>query len=347
MRILSKPALFSIVSVSLVSSSCVDPRKEILRLFSEQGLTVLQPARDYVAVGGLVVLPTKGRPAYLDPFDKLTDATDQKAATDFRAIVMGQTVDTKVGLDVALNLASSVVKLPLGVSAKRSQEVQLDQIDTTGDRLIPTAVAAAVKKSATASAIKEQLGVKGNRVFMVQEVYRANTLSVKSTKAGQLQVSVGGGSVPECTDKTKSESDTSASKKKTPNPDAGAASGAKPPAAADKGSPSSNTAATPKASTDAKGAADKSSTAESAKPSLAVGVCKVGSATLTMKTDQTIPFAVRLVELQQTPGGDISIRYTGFKFPGSLGNSDTEKITTVISQDAPLLQGLEHRARKR
>jgi hypothetical protein len=344
-----------VLFLALGTSACLDPRKAILKLFTDQGLTLLQPARDYVAVGGLVVLAKQGRPAYLDSFDKLPAATDRNPVTNFKAILSGQNVDTKTGLDVAFSLAGSLVKLPLGLSAGKQQEVQLDQIDSSGDRLIPTAVATLVKQAATTAAIKQQLAVtKGNRVFMVQEVYRAKSLSVKSTIGANLQVTVGSGTVRDCS---------------TPAPDAakkgeeadkkGAVAAPKGKDEPQKGQPKAADAAKNAKDADDKGkgaadtvgkavdkAADKAGDDAGAKPGMAVGICRSGTATLTMKSDQLIPFAVRLVELKQQSDGTVAVQFTGFKLPGSLGGSDTEKITTVIDPANPVLTGLVHIPRK-
>jgi hypothetical protein len=47
--------------LSLLLFPGCDPQKEALQLFTHQGLTVLQPARDYIALGGIFVLPIESR----------------------------------------------------------------------------------------------------------------------------------------------------------------------------------------------------------------------------------------------------------------------------------------------
>jgi hypothetical protein len=351
----------------VVAASCQDPRAAALKLFTDQGLAVLQPARDYVKVGGLIVVATHGRPAYLEPYDTLPGATDNKPVTDFKALLLGQTVDTKVGLDVALNLAAGIVKLPVGLTAAKEQQVQMDQIDASGQRLIPTAVDTLAQKKATSDAVKRQLTVtRGNRVFMVQEVYFTKRLSVKSTSGGNLGVSYGSGNtVPNC---SPASADTSkgggTAKETTPtkNTDAAAkgtdtakgtdaAKGIDAVKGADhaggtaakgtgtmKGTDNTKETDTTK-STDTTKGEEPAKAQDTATPGLSVGVCKTGSATLTIQSDNPIPFAVRLVELKLR-GTDVLVQYTGFKFPGSLGASDTEKRTAKISEMTPVLSGL-------
>jgi hypothetical protein len=337
-----------------LAAGCLDPRAAALKLFTDQGLALLQPARDYIKVGGLIVLARQGRPAYLDPYDSLPEATDDKPVTDFRALLLGQSVDTKTGLDIALNLAASLVKLPVGLTASKQQEVQMDQIDSTGKRLIPTAVDSLVQKKATSDAVKRQLNIrKGNRVFMVQEVYWTKHLSVKSTTGAKLTVyygdgkSVGGCDEPSQTDTSKSDDSAK------PGTATAKASDSTKASETSKGTPPANNAATSKpadagkgtkGSDSAKGADTTKSQDSGATPGLSAVVCMGGTATLTIQSDSAIPFAVRLVELK-VQGTDVVVEYTGFKFPGSLGSSDTEKRTALVNATNPVLLGLVHQTR--
>ena len=55
------------LSLGVVFTTCsCDPQKDALKLFQQQGLTVLEPARDYIALGGIFVVPSSGNPVYLD-----------------------------------------------------------------------------------------------------------------------------------------------------------------------------------------------------------------------------------------------------------------------------------------
>lgn len=44
----------------IILVSCDDPEKAAMQVFTDQGLVLLRPARDYVKVGGIVVLPQEG-----------------------------------------------------------------------------------------------------------------------------------------------------------------------------------------------------------------------------------------------------------------------------------------------
>ena len=73
-------------------------------------------------------------------------------------------------------------------------------------------------------------------------------------------------------------------------------------------------------------------------------MCMSGDYSLTFTSPAYIPFAVRLVEVQLSAGVP-TIKYGTFKFPSSLGSSDTERMTAVLDKE-PLLQEIERRERK-
>jgi hypothetical protein len=323
-RILSSVCLLSIPLLC----SC-DPQKDALNLFTQQGLTVLKPARSYIALGGIFVLPKHGTPEYLDPYDSLP-GTDPNP---FNAVVMQQSSNNAVGLAAAVGTLGGLVTIPAGLKFSYSKQVQLAQIDTSGTRYTSQMVAALIQKPQTSSAIQSQL-TGGNRVFIVQEIYTGKSLSLKSSDSTGLAAAIeGAASIPSCSSTT-SASTTPA--KTTP--------GATTPGAT---TPGATTPAKGKASTTKPTATTGGGTAGAAGSTnvgISVGACWSDAATLSFQSTTAIPFAVRLNEVVDGPGQTLQIKVTGFKLPNTaLGNEDVAA-TVLINANDPTLTGTHKRS---
>jgi hypothetical protein len=75
-------AVVIVVFAGIILVSCDDPEQAAMKVFTDQGLVLLRPARDYVKVGGIVVLPKNGQPEYLDPYNDVS--SNPKNYVDFK-----------------------------------------------------------------------------------------------------------------------------------------------------------------------------------------------------------------------------------------------------------------------
>jgi hypothetical protein len=311
MKISHVCALCVLVAPAVFAQAC-DPEQAAMNVFKKQGLVVLKPARDYVAPGGLVSLKS-GAPRYREPLDDVP--TDPRVAVKFRSVIMEEAGNRTVGLGLALDKLTGIVPMPVGVAVDTSRSVSLAQIDTTGVRLVADAVDAQIIKAKTAAKIKELISG-GSRVFIVQEVYSGSSLDLKATTNAALNVSLGAaGEAKACDAAANGSAGKSTDEASVPK-------GSKPQNSAAKSAPPGAAAA-------------ETSTAGSM--GIGVQVCKAGSATLRMKAENPIPFAVRLAEVE-LKNGMPSIKEGKFKFPTSLGDSKVEKLTSTA---VPAIAGLE------
>jgi len=299
---------------------------------THQGLTVLEPARDYIALGGIFVLPTHGKtPSYIDPWNTLPGPV----ASPFNAVVMQQSAGMSAGLAATVGTLGGLVSIPAGLKFNNSKQVQLAQIDSSGIRYTSQLVAALIKMPETRDAIQSQLK-DGNRVFVVQEVYSGKNLSLKSSDNSGLAAAVeGAASIPSCS----SGSSTTSS--------ANAPSGTTPKAATSetKVSATNTKPATNKAATTASGGGTTSAaggTQGSSNVGISVGACWANNATLSFQSTNAIPFAVRLNEVVNGPGNLLQVKITGFTLPNTaLGNEDVAA-TTLMSPEDPTVSALIH-----
>jgi hypothetical protein len=342
---------FSLLS-ALVLCSC-DPMKDALSLFTQQGLNVLKPARDYIALGGIFVIPKKGTPSYLDPYDSLPGPSG--AVTNFRAIVMQQSANNSVGLDAAVGTLGGLVPIPAGLKFSHSKQVQLAQIDASGTRYTSQMVAALIRMPSTSGAIQAQL-TGGNRVFVVQELYTGKSLSVKSSDSTGLAAAVeGAASIPDCSSAT-GDATTPSATKPAATPPAATPPAATPPATPPATTPPATTppATTPPATTPPAGSKSAKTTTggktgtttpgAGTSVGISVGACWSDAATLSFQSTNAIPFAVRLNEVVAGPGNLLQVKVTGFKLPNTaLGNEDVPA-TVLINPDDPTVSKLIHKA---
>ncbi len=352
------------IGISLVTLVACDLQKAALKIFTNQGLTVLQPARDYIALGGIVVLPKKGRPQYIDPYDTLSGSDG--TYSNFSAVIQQQTQNQSTGIEAAVGTLASFIPVPAGLNFTTGQQVQLAQIDSGGTRLTTQDVLALLRKSATGTAIIAQLQAQpGNRVFVVQEVYTAKSMDLKSSSNLALDASyAGGGSLPTCNASPAAASDTNNSNSNQPSgtgnnvvaaasntgAKAGTAANANPSTGSSpttSGSASSAHAA-PAGSTSSAGAATGAASPNTNAASgsgggvgISVGVCRASQFEISFQSQTAIPFAVRLNEVQLKPGGLLDLKYTNFTIPGTLGGGKVDA-TATIDQAFPMLEEMEH-----
>lgn len=322
--------LAAAVSTGALFAQGCNARSQALEMFSRQGLNLLQPARDYIKPGGMIFLSKKtNRPDYESPKDPISPEPGN--LVDFRAVILKET-DTRSGaFSAALALANQILPIPIGLTASDDQAVTLDTIETTGLRLETDPLDKLIQERNTSAAARA--GLKTGRVFVIQEVYSARSLSLKSTNSRRLAVSLNGNQpVPTCGASPGSgkSGDAGSGPGAAGSGDAEAASGSQP-----------RTGDTGAASGTAKTAAAAKPTTASAAMSAAsqigasVGICRANEFTLQMKTDKPIPFAVRLAEVELSGGavqrkrGAESIKNT------TLGGG--EIAAALVAKSAPVL----------
>lgn len=328
---------------TLLLTSC-DPQKDCLKLFTQQGLTVLKPARDYIALGGIFVIPQHGMPAYLDPYDSLPPTTG--GPNPFHSVVMQQSSSNSVGLAAAVGTLGGLVPIPAGLKFSSSKQVQLDQIDASGTRYTSQMVSALIRMSATNQAITEQL-TGGNRVFVIQELYTGKSLSVKSSSSDGLAAAVeGAASIPDCSSGKTSNTAANTSDNNSTNP--GSSSPATNPTSSTSSGKPASKALTPTSGTTTGGAqsgASKQNSSSTPSVGISVGACWTNAATLSFKSDSPIPFAVRLNEVVVGPGNVLQVKITNFKLPNTALGAEDVAATALINPDDPVMGEITHQSR--
>jgi hypothetical protein len=335
-KLCSVICLFLLVTVL---TGC-DPSTAIYKIFSDQGLTLVKPARSYIQIGGLVILP-KGtnQLLYQDPWDVIAQADGPNAtppSTDFSAVIMSQSDKSASGVDFKAVLAQ-LVSLPLDLDLSHNTSLTLGQIQASGTRYTTPMMAALVAKPSTAQAIRDRLN-EGSRVFIIQEVYTATSLSVTSGSNTSISATLGdGGSPPSCV-LPDSGSGTSGATGKAGTTAATGANGAGGAATATGGATGASGALGKTGAAVANGAGGATAATEGGTgktgvtgPTIAgiggmsAGVCFANAATLSFTSTAPVPFAVRLNEVTLVGGTTPAIKYTGYKLPnGALPASDPE-----------------------
>jgi hypothetical protein len=326
--------LFIALGTVVQAASC-DARARALDLFKEQGLNLLQPARDYIVPGGLFVVARGAKPNYEDPRDPV--APESGNLTDFRAVILQQTATHSTSFGGALALAATV--LPFNVGLRGNSEVRLGQIQTTGVRLRTDAVEALIEKARTREAIKTQLS-QGRRVFVVQEIYKATSLNLQAANNKALDVTYNDQrAIAECKEAVLKGSEASPSPSVKPTDATSPKNEAKPTAKDAKPEGAKTPAASPSPGE------SKPSAAASPKPaSGGVAACRSGQFELTLSITDPIPFAVRLVELERK--GDLVRRKPGGTLSTTLGNNQ-EIGASLISDASPTLDDVQRAPRPR
>jgi hypothetical protein len=355
---------FSLLGV-LVFCSC-DPLDDALKMFTKQGLTVLEPARDYIALGGIFVVPQGGgTPSYLDPYpDDTKNLPTIGGATPFRAVVMQQSSNKSAGLEATVGTLGGLVSIPAGLKFSNSKQVQLAQIDASGTRYTSQMVAALIKMPMTSSAIQTQLQDGKNRVFIVQELYTGKNLSVKSSDNSSLAAAVegqasittcsssggtttGGASKGTTTGSTSGGTTTGGASKGTTT---GGTSGGTTTGGASKGTTTGGTSGGTTTGGASKGTTTGGTSGAATPQSggsnvgVSVGLCWADAATLSFQSDNAIPFAVRLNEVVSGPGNILQVKITNFKLPNQALGAEEVSATALIN-GSPTLKNLTHQPR--
>ena len=354
MRMLGKKLRFTVaVSAVVIIGGCDSVDKEAKKIMADQGLTLVEPARDYIALGAIVTLGNKLQ--YEDPYDTLPN--DNGTYSAFNAIVSQNTKNQSIGIDVALGTLANVVTLPASVSGSvnHSSSVKLSQIDTGGTRYTTQKIAALLQKQATNDAIKADLQA-GLRTFVIQEVYTATSFSITSSNSTSIAAGAGGSSPsPQCPGIGTSGSGNSDSASTTSgNPGAGnsGTANSKSGSSGSASPGSSSTGAGSKGTSDSGSGNSGSSNSGSPKTSssgssgsgsaaMSMGVCWGGNASLSFTTNRPIPFAVRLNELEIGPGGVVQVKKKNFSLPlDTLGGDNVANSATLPSGTT---EGLERK----
>jgi hypothetical protein len=303
-RVFLCAALLGTTGLTLVAQGC-DPQKRALQIFADQRLNILRPARDYIQPSGLVFLPKGGGPEYDDPIENVTP--EKGNLTDFRAVILEETRKSSTGFAAALSLANWVLPVPLGLKAKGNSEVSLGSIETTGVRLQTTAIDAALRRPAFVSAVMPDLK-RGVRVFVVQEVYRATGLDLKSTKGQQMDVSFNDGSAVAPCDGAATMKDTTAkpSGSKPEETKAGAKPAESKSGESKPGEPKPGESKQAESKPTETKPDDKATTEtpddKATLPRIGASVCITRDFSLKFTTKNPIAFAVRLAELEILDG---------------------------------------------
>lgn len=342
---------FLVLLLATVAGGC-NPEQDALKLFSQQGLTVLKPARSYIALGGIFVVPKSGTPVYLDPYDSLP--TNGSGANPFQAVIMQQSSSNSTGLAAAVGTLGGLVPVPAGAKFSNAKQVQLAQIDATGNRYTSQEIAALIHMTNTANALNDQLpaeGKNGNRVFVVQEIYTGKSLSLKSSDNTSLAAAVFGSVQPQnCS--SSSNGDSSAPTTGGTSTSGAAASGGTTTAGADQskmkpGTASQNAAKSTPAAAGAKPsqANNTGGTAGSSNVGVSVGMCWADAFTLSFQSQNAIPFAVRLNEVTRGTGDLLQVKITNFKVPTAALGAEDVSATALIAPDTNVLTHLIHKRR--
>lgn len=327
-----------------------DPEKEALKLFTDQGLTVLKPARDYIALGGLFVVPNSGTTVYLDPYDTLPPSNG--TATPFRAVVLQESKNQNIAFDAAVGTLGGLVPIPAGLKFSHSAQVQLAQIDASGTRYTTQMIAALIKRPDTIRAIQAHLQP-GNRVFIVQELYTSKSLSLKSSTSNGLAGAVeGSANIPTCSS-TSSGGNTGASKKGGASTGGsttgggstgGSTTGGSTTGGSTTGATTTGSANTGSSTGDTANGSGKTGTskATASNAGITVGLCWSNAATLSFKSDTAIPFAVRLNEVIAGPGNELIVKDTNFKLPNKALGAGDVSATALINPQDPTVRDFTH-----
>jgi hypothetical protein len=329
----------SVLIAAAAISSCNDPESDATKLFTDQGLTLLKPARSYIVPGGLVVLSGSGHPIYMDPLDDPKMGGNGVAdgnEVDFQAVFAKVAKSNHTGLQLAVQLVSSVLPAAGEITFGSDTDVTMDQINSNGTHLVSAALKTYINQAATKAEISSWFVASGsnNRVFVVQDVYQSTSMTLKSTASKSFDIALTTGKIAACpaapsstgTDGSNGSAANSAgagSNSSTTN----SAGSAKPSTAnsastgstndnAGKSTGSGSSGASPtSASKPAAGSSGGNSASSKAGGSLAICLGP-NNYSLTFNSSNPIPFAVRLVELNK----DLTIKANGKPIPGALGS---------------------------
>ncbi len=288
----------------LAVSSCTSGEIQLAaeKIFNRYGLTMLEPARDYIAPGGIVIGPQDFSAGSAQYFDPPSSVPLQKGNfVQFKAIFAELASQGSTKLSIAVSLLKKIIFLPVGLRVGTDSDVKVSQIDSSGMRMRTDAVAGYLQNSDVAKTINGALMNATTHAFIVIEVCKAKGMDIESTTSADFDVTLGqGAKVSDCSSSTKS------------------ASGGNSQAAA----------------------ADATQNQQDQGGSgVAAAVCRSSKGSLKFSTDSEIPFLVRLAEIEKDSGGMLGIKTSSFKFPKGLGASEGESFTAQ-STGTPFLVGI-------
>jgi hypothetical protein len=329
-----------------------DPQKVIDDMFLKQGLHVIRPIRTYIAVAGLVVVPQRSSPYYVDPVVTLpAQSADDAATVDFQSVIASESRGQTFGLKAATDALSTLAAIPVGFSFSADQEVELPQIHASGVRLKLNVAKDMLSDPKMQKEVLDDLTQ--GRTFLVYEVYKASQISFSAKGGLALTISLApgktaGGAKPSTPTTGSNAQDTKLQDTKPAD--------AKPPAGAKPGDPPASQSKPSKPAADGANAADvacKDPTPDStgltppaADAPLSLVWARKSTTELAICGEKSYPFAVRLAEIVKTPAGGLQLRPGSFKFSGGLGApTDEEKYTAFVSK-TPVLPDLKRQVRR-
>lgn len=320
-------AVAAAIGLAVIVSSACDPDKGVRKIFESQHLHVLIPLRSYIEVGGLVVVPKGGDPYYYDRLDTIPN-TASDMVVDFNGVIGSQSRRQTAGFGAVLRELQKLVNAPVSFRFEAKQDVEMGQIDSSGTRLKIPAAQSLVQTGETKKWITQELARKSSKVYVVLEVWKARTLSVRASRGFELKVElpVGG----ESGRGTASPAPTSA------QPGSTASAAAVPGASA-------STQQSPTATTTKSGAAVCGPTATPTPASAGSddkplpAFWKRSSTTeIVLCGGNEYPFAVRVAEVIADQNG-LLLQPGNWRFPGALGaGDDVERYTAYINNQPAL-----------
>jgi hypothetical protein len=191
--------LAAATAAAIVLIGCAE--NDVLKIFTEKGLVLLQPARTYVAVGGLFTVASGAKPAYIDADPSDPILTDSSSRVSDCTVVFGdETHGQSMAFNAAMNALAKVVPWAAGLQAKSGASVHLATIISPCARLNARALTALVnEKTNQPWIVKELHKPRSPRVYVVLEVDSTKTLTVTADSSVALEASFQGqGSLPAC-----------------------------------------------------------------------------------------------------------------------------------------------------
>lgn len=325
---------------AVLLGACNDPRGAVENLFRQNGLHLVLPLRSYITLGGLVVVPSSGSPYYVDPLDPIP-ASMQPGILDFKSVIARQTGSRATGLSAAAGLLQQLVKAPVTFQIAATQEVTLAQIDASGVRMKIPAVQSYIGLPETGKWIGKELAAKA-KTFIIYEVYKGKDLTLEAASGQTLNVGLAVGA------STAGSGHPAPGGPATPAGGSGQAapsSAGTPPAAAPPAAAATTTIAPEPACARSGTAAPAAAPATA--PATPDGTTASGywvrtsTLRLALCGNDEYPFAIRVAQVVKNKQGQLELQPGNFKFPGTLGSTDEERYSAMISDIVPI-RNLKH-----
>lgn len=192
----------SMVGIAVLCLTGCDPEKEARTEFQRQGLNPVTPIRDYIDVGGLVLV-TKKASVYLDTvYDfketkdlrgKAVSGIDDPAKSIMAVLRKYDSTGRESEVKGTLKLLETFLPLSITGGLKLTSGVKIEQIDASGTRLKIPEVRALFTSNAgheVRSYIGDMLVEKTSKIFVIYEIYRAKSLDMSSSSNKEITASV-------------------------------------------------------------------------------------------------------------------------------------------------------------